>query len=48
MSINDFVVLSKIGHGSFAQVYKVRRLDDNKVYALKQVGVFLFRLIWAS
>lgn len=36
-SIRDFVPLSKLGEGTFSTVYKVRRLSDQKVYALKKV-----------
>ena len=36
-SIRDFVPLSKLGEGTFSTVYKVRRLDDQKIYALKKV-----------
>lgn len=35
--IRDFQILSKIGEGSYSSVYKVRRLTDNKTYALKKV-----------
>ena len=38
-SINDFVPLDKIGEGSFSSVYKVRRINDNQIYALKKVAV---------
>jgi serine/threonine protein kinase len=37
MSLRDFVIMEKLGQGSFAQVYKARRLTDQKLYALKQV-----------
>jgi NIMA (never in mitosis gene a)-related kinase len=37
MSLNDFVVLSKIGEGAYSSVLKVRRLSDDQIYALKQV-----------
>ena len=37
MSLKDFVILNKLGDGSFSSVYKVRRLDDNQEYALKKV-----------
>ena len=35
--IRDFQILQKIGEGSYSSVYKVRRLTDNTVYALKKV-----------
>jgi serine/threonine protein kinase len=37
MSLSDFVILSKIGEGSFSSVHKVNRTSDKKIYALKQV-----------
>lgn len=33
----NFVILVKLGKGSFSNVYKVRRLKDSKIYALKRV-----------
>ncbi len=36
-SIRDFVPLAKLGEGTFSTVYKVRRLSDQKIYALKKV-----------
>lgn len=36
-SIRDFVPLTKLGEGTFSTVYKVRRLSDQKIYALKKV-----------
>lgn len=35
--IKDFQILQKIGEGSYSSVYKVRRLTDNIIYALKKV-----------
>jgi len=35
--IRDFQILQKIGEGSYSSVYKVRRLTDNTIYALKKV-----------
>ena len=37
MSIKGFVILAKLGEGTFSVVYKVRRLSDGKEYALKKV-----------
>jgi NIMA (never in mitosis gene a)-related kinase len=37
MSIKDFELLSKLGEGAYSTVYKVRRLEDNGIYALKRV-----------
>ena len=39
MSLRDFVVLGKLGEGSFATVYKARRLSDQNLYAIKKVNV---------
>ena len=36
-SITNFVPLEKIGEGSFSSVYKVRRISDDQIYALKKV-----------
>ena len=37
MSLKDFEILSKLGDGAYSSVYKVRRLSDGQVYALKRV-----------
>lgn len=37
MSITNFEVLSKIGEGSYSTVFKVKRVSDNQIYALKKV-----------
>ena len=39
MCINDFLVLGKIGEGSYSSVHKVKRISDGNVYALKKVLV---------
>ena len=36
-SLQDFVLLGKIGEGSFSIVHKARRIIDGKIYALKRV-----------
>lgn len=36
----DFQILNKLGEGAYSTVYKVLRLEDNKVYALKKVKLF--------
>lgn len=43
-SLKSFNVLEKLGEGSFASVYKVQRIDDKKLYAMKKVSPSLFRL----
>ena len=37
MSLKDFVMVGKLGSGSFATVYKARRLSDQQIYAIKKV-----------
>jgi NIMA (never in mitosis gene a)-related kinase 1/4/5 len=37
--IKDFQILSKIGEGAYSAVYKVKRITDNKDYALKKVNL---------
>ena len=36
-SLREFVPLGKLGEGTFSPVYKVKRLSDQSVYALKKV-----------
>jgi NIMA (never in mitosis gene a)-related kinase len=35
--MNDFQVLSKLGEGAYSVVYKVKRMTDGGLYALKKV-----------
>ena len=35
--MNGFEIISKLGDGAYSIVYKVRRKEDNKIYALKKV-----------
>lgn len=37
MSLNDFIVLEKIGEGSYSSVHKIKKKSDNEIYALKKV-----------
>ena len=37
--MDDFEIISKIGQGSFSSVFKVKRLIDNNIYALKKVNL---------
>lgn len=36
---DEFQVMSKIGKGAFSNVFKVRRIKDKKIYALKRVPI---------
>ncbi len=36
----DFQLLTKLGEGAYSLVYKVLRLEDNQIYALKKVKLF--------
>ena len=36
-TIRNFELLKKLGKGAFGSVYKVKRLEDNKIYALKKI-----------
>ena len=35
--IGDFTVIKKLGDGAYSSVYKVKRLHDDDIYALKKV-----------
>ena len=35
--IQDFTIIKKLGDGAYSSVFKVRRKDDNDIYALKNV-----------
>lgn len=35
--VGDFTVIKKLGDGAYSSVYKVKRLDDGEIYALKKV-----------
>ena len=37
MSVKDFQILTKLGDGAYSTVYKVQRLEDKQIYALKRV-----------
>jgi NIMA (never in mitosis gene a)-related kinase len=38
-TINDFLIVNKIGTGSYSEVFKVQRKSDGHVYALKKVSL---------
>ena len=35
--MNDFEIITKLGEGAYSVVYKVKRIVDNQIYALKKV-----------
>jgi NIMA (never in mitosis gene a)-related kinase len=35
--INDFLILKKLGDGSFSTVHSVKRISDGQIYAMKKV-----------
>ncbi|OMJ71548.1 hypothetical protein SteCoe_30221 [Stentor coeruleus] len=37
MSLTNFEILAKLGDGAYSTVYKVRRIADGEIYALKKV-----------
>lgn len=37
MSLTDFQIMSKLGEGAYSSVFKVKRNQDKKEYALKKV-----------
>ena len=37
MSLDDFQIVSKLGSGTFSEVFRVTRNSDQKEYALKKV-----------
>lgn len=43
-SLKDFIVVDKLGTGSFSSVYKVQRIDDKNYYAMKKVIIHSSRL----
>jgi len=36
-TLHNFELLSKLGKGAFGSVYKVKRHEDNQIYALKKI-----------
>jgi NIMA (never in mitosis gene a)-related kinase len=38
-TIDDFVILDKLGDGAYSKVYKVERRVDKQIYALKKVKI---------
>jgi NIMA (never in mitosis gene a)-related kinase len=42
-SLKDFELISKLGEGAFAEVFKVNRKEDGLYYAMKKVKDFSCR-----
>lgn len=39
MSLSDFKILHKLGTGAYSSVYKVQRITDGQIYALKKANI---------
>jgi NIMA (never in mitosis gene a)-related kinase len=37
--MNTFDIISKVGEGAFASVYKVKRKEDGLIYAMKKIKI---------
>ena len=38
-NLEDFTIVSNLGTGSYSEVFKVMRKNDNQFYALKKVSM---------
>jgi NIMA (never in mitosis gene a)-related kinase 1/4/5 len=41
--LNNFVILEKLGEGSYSTVFRVRRKTDNQEYAMKKVKMNILK-----
>jgi NIMA (never in mitosis gene a)-related kinase len=39
MSLLDFKIINKLGTGAYSSVYKVERIMDGQIYALKKANI---------
>ena len=37
--LDNFIPMEKLGEGSYSSVYKVKRVNDSHLYALKKVTI---------
>jgi len=37
--MQSFETIAKVGEGAFASVYKVKRMEDGQVYAMKKIKI---------
>ena len=37
--MENFEILGKVGEGAFASVYRAKRHDDGKIYAMKRIKI---------
>ena len=44
--MDGFEILEKLGDGAYSVVYKVRRKEDSKIYALKKVTLNIIIFKW--
>ena len=38
-TVKDFKVVKRLGKGAFGEVYKVQRISDGEVYAMKKINI---------